>query len=152
MSVPEKPDCFRQHMSSVRPVSRTGPELSDAASVHPGDGPQWLGASGVRGLSQLTITLATEPVPERCYTVRLHFLEPDAIGSGQRVFDVALQGEIVLPNFDVCTVAGGVNRRAIREFRGVKVTRDLTVTLTPTDCAGAGQPVLSGVEIVAEGW
>jgi hypothetical protein len=152
MSVPEKPDCFRQHMSLVGPVSRTGPELSDVAAGHPGEGPKWLGASGARGLSQLSITLATEPAPERHYTVRLHFLEPDAIGPGQRVFDVALQGETVLPNFDVCTAAGGVNRRAVREFRGVKVTRDLTVILRPTDCAGAGQPILSGVEIVAEGW
>jgi len=134
-SVPEKPDCFRRHASQVD-----------------GDGPKWIGASGARGLTELTVTLASEPAPERCYTVRLHFLEPDTIEPGARIFSVALQGETVLPGFDVCAAAGGPNRRVVREFHGVKVTRDLTVTLRPLDCAGAGQPILSGIEILADGW
>jgi outer membrane protein assembly factor BamB len=134
-SLPEKPECFRQHATQVV-----------------GDGPKWIGASGARGLTELTVTLASEPAPERCYSVRLHFLEPDAVLPGQRLFDVALQGETVLSSFDVCAAADGPNRRVVREFRGVKVSRDLTVTLRPLDCAGAGQPLLSGVEIVAEGW
>jgi hypothetical protein len=65
---------------------------------------------------------------------------------------VALQDRTVLRGFDVCREAGGPRRKVVREFHGVRVRRDLTVTLTPADCAGAAVPVLSGVEVHADGW
>ena len=47
--------------------------------------------------------------------------------------------------------AGGPGRGLVTEFKGVKVCRDLTLRLTAADPIGP-LPVLSGIEIVAEGW
>jgi hypothetical protein len=125
--VPEKPEVFRRHSSQIG-----------------GDGLAWVSASGVKGIRSLTLPLDEEDEVERSCTVRLHFVEPDGLSAGKRLFHVALQGQRVLTDFDVGKEAGGPNRALIREFKGVKVKGDLTVTLTPAD--GAAAPVLCGVE------
>src|SRR5262249_47422741 len=43
--------------------------------------------------------------PGAAYAVRLHFAEPDATGPGQRLFNVALNGQQVLTDFDVFQAA-----------------------------------------------
>lgn len=103
-------------------------------------------ASGMRGLTRLTIPLGGSGR----YTVRLAFLEPDERRPGERRFDVAVQGETVLPRFDVSSAAGGPRRGVVREFRGVRATGDLTVQLTPCRDTAVPETVLSGVEVVAE--
>ena len=57
----------------------------------------------------------------------------------------------MLENLDVSTEAGGPNRALVKELKGVKVGRDLTVKLAPVDPVGL-RPILSGIEVVAEGW
>ncbi|HXG11654.1 MAG TPA: PQQ-binding-like beta-propeller repeat protein, partial [Gemmataceae bacterium] len=127
---PAEPEWFRRHASQIS-----------------GEGLPWVAASGAKGLRSLTVKLAEQADSERCYTVRLHFVEPDRLKPGQRVFSVALQGQEVLKDFDIVKEAGGPNRALVKEFKGVKAANDLRVTLTPT----AGEPVLCGIEIVAEG-
>jgi hypothetical protein len=131
-TVPAAPDYFRFHTALIE------------------GGRKWVGASGARGLKELHVQLGGKR--ERLYTVRLYFLEPDRLPAGQRRFDVALQGVKALRNFDVSKEAGGPNRPVMKEIKSVKASAELRVTLTP----GAGSPVpvtvLSGVEIVAEGW
>ena len=90
--------------------------------------------------------LPTVPTP---YTVRLHFAEPDGLPAGQRVFDVALQGRTVLPQFDIARAAGGDRSGVVREFKGIVIQKDLKITLTRAPGAKAG-PALSGVELIAE--
>jgi outer membrane protein assembly factor BamB len=85
---------------------------------------------------------------ERTYTVRLHFMEPDGLKPGQRVFSVAVQGKTVLKDFDISKEAGGPNRALVREIKGVSVSKELNLTFS----AARGVPVLSGVELLAEGW
>ncbi len=115
-----------------------------------GAGHPWVAASGARGVSSVNVTLAKDAV-ERTYTLRLFFLEPDRLVPGQRVFDVGVPGRTLLRDFDVAAEAGRPLRGVVKEFRGVKVIRDLSLTLTPADAGGPG-PVLSGIEVVAEGW
>ena len=62
------------------------------------------------------------------------------------------KGKVVLPALDVSREAGGPGRAVVREFKGVRVGRELTVTLTPDADAAVPVPVLSGVEVLAEGW
>jgi outer membrane protein assembly factor BamB len=107
----------------------------------------WVAASGATGLSSLTVTLDPEAREGRLYTVRLHFLEPDDLAPGRRVFHVSLQGREALRGLDVVREAGGPRRAVVKEFSGVRVRRDLVVALLPV----AGEPVLCGVEAVAEG-
>jgi len=82
-----------------------------------------------------------KPCPS--YTVRLYFAEP---GTAQRVFSVAIQGRQVLTDLDVAKEAGGAMRGIVKEFKHVGVERDLTISLTPRK----GEPILSGVELVAD--
>jgi outer membrane protein assembly factor BamB len=150
-TVPENPEYFRRHPSWVKN----------------GDG-RWIGSSGVKGLTSVTVNLdpppvtyyystsvqtQSEPAPkERLYTVRLHFIEPETLTSGERVFDVFVQGQQVLTDFNIGQQAGDTARVIVREFKGIKAARELTVTLTPAASAPTCEPVLCGIEIVAEGW
>jgi outer membrane protein assembly factor BamB len=128
---PAAPEWFRRHESQAR-----------------GQGHPWVASSGGRGLRSVTLTMAPDNTP-RTYTVRLTFLEPDRLAAGQRVFDVGLQGQTLLHDFDVCREAGGPGIGLVKEFKGVKVVKDLQVTLTPTGDGKHG-PVLCGIEAVEE--
>jgi len=101
-------------------------------------------------IASLTVPLAKDARRERAYTVRLHFAEPDRLPPGKRVFDVAVQGRTVLKDFDISKEAGGPGRALVKEVRGVKVRKELTVTLRPAAACPDAVPVLCGVEIVAE--
>jgi beta-glucanase (GH16 family) len=50
------------------------------------------------------------------YRVRLHFVEYGATASGVRNFDVNINNQNVLHNFDIFAAAGGQNKVVIREF------------------------------------
>ena len=53
-------------------------------------------------LRHLVVLSATPTKPGTWrHTVRLHFAEPDDVKPGERVFDVKLQGNVVLRDFDV---------------------------------------------------
>jgi hypothetical protein len=128
-----------------------------------GQGRPWVTASGLAGVRQVRITpvvrrsmapvkskptrtnsIKAKPIkPRPSYTVRLYFAAPD---SAPRVFSVAIQGRQVLTNFDVAKAAGGPMRGIVKEFKNISVKRDVTITLTPSK----GQPIISGVELVAD--
>jgi outer membrane protein assembly factor BamB len=128
---PPEPAWFRGHSSRIK------------STVQP-----WVGASGARGLTSATLTLGDKGGPLRNYTVRLYFVEPDSFKAGERVFGVGLQGRQVLKDFDIIREAGEPNRVVVKEFKGVRVWNELTVSLSPS----VGIPVLCGIEITAEGW
>jgi hypothetical protein len=128
-----------------------------------GEGPPWVAASGVEGLQKLVVHVvpgkslsidravaqgvAASPVL-RCYTVRLHFVEPDPkVRRSERVFQIALQGKTVLPELDVVAEANGHFRSIVKSFPKIPVAETLTLELRPT---AALPPVLCGMEIVAE--
>jgi hypothetical protein len=88
-------------------------------------------------------------VPNGKYTVRLHFAETyDGIDTdGPRVFDVKIQGAVVLKDLDVAKTAGKVQKALIKEFKGVAVTNG---TLDITFVAKQQNPEINGIEIIAE--
>ena len=117
-----------------------------------GNGLRWVAASGCRGISRLELALGT--LEKVTYRVRLHFAEPDNASPGKRVFDVLIEGEKVLENFDVFKEAGGRNRSLVRTFEDVEVD-DGKVTLAFTSAQpdagdGASLPLLCGVEVMLE--
>jgi len=130
---PEKPKWFLRHSSRIR-----------------GDGLKWVAASGAKGLTSLTLTLDKTPEEARLYTVAIYFVEPDAVKPGDRVFDVALQGQQVLKDFDIVREAGRSNQMIVKEFKGVAVRGDLTLTLTPLASGKTRDTVLCGIAVVAE--
>lgn len=133
-SIPARPEVFRGHSAEVE-----------------GDAPHWIAASGVRNLRSLTIALANDN-QERRYTIRLYFCEPDRVETGQRQFDVAVQGKPFLTDFDIRQEAGGRLCGIVREMTGVMVRKELTISLMPSPSSSLKVPLLSGVEILAEDW
>ena len=112
--------------------------------------PRWVTASGAKDLREIKITLANETPAPHPYTVRLYFAEPEPIEKSNRVFDIAIQGKPLLENFDIIAEAGAPNRGIVKQFTGIKVADDLTVALTPSDDAGVAEPILCGLEVIAE--
>jgi hypothetical protein len=90
------------------------------------------------------------PIPPRNYTVKLFFSEPDLVEPGERVFDVRLQGKLVLKSVDVAQAAGGPRKTWAKEIPGVQIGETLTITLSPAK--DSLPPVLSGWQLQAEGW
>ncbi len=89
-------------------------------------------------------------VPNGKYTVRMHFAETyEGIDSeGPRVFDVKLQGNAVLKDFDVQKqTGGGVQKALVKEFKGVEVTDG---TLRVDFVSKLQNPEINGIEIIAE--
>ncbi len=88
-------------------------------------------------------------VPNGKYTVRLHFAETyDGIDTdGPRVFDVKIQGQTVLTDFDVSKAAGKVQKALVKEYKGIAVTGG---SMDITFVAKQQNPEINGIEIIAE--
>ena len=110
---------------------------------------KWVAASGAQGLASVILTLDKEAEKARRYTVALYFVEPEKLGPGERVFDVALEGQWVLKDFDIVREAGRSNQIVVKEFKGISVRGDLTVTLRPSAAAKA-PTVLCGIAVANE--
>jgi hypothetical protein len=83
------------------------------------------------------------PVVNDTYTVTLYFAEIYFDAPGQRVFDVSIEGQTVLQNFDIWTVAG--------QFAAVQRTFVVTVTdgvLNIVGTASADNANFSAIQVV----
>jgi len=86
-------------------------------------------------------------VPNGTYTVNLYFAEiySGCFNSGCRVFDVLVQGNNVLPTFDVYAAAGGGNVGIVRSTSAVVTNGTLTVTF---QAPATQYPTISAIEIL----
>jgi len=83
------------------------------------------------------------------YTVRLHFAELTFSGSGERVFNVAINGTSVLNNFDVYATAGGENKALVEQFTATAdALGQISISFTK---GSADNPEVSGIEILGSG-
>ena len=122
-----------------------------ASRIVAGDGPQWVAASGCRGISHLELKLGAER--SGTCAVTLHFAEPDHDAPGQRLFDVLIGGERRLTDFDIARQAGGRNRSLVKRFTGVHIdSGKVVVDFTParSTTATASLPLLCGIEITPD--
>ena len=108
---------------------------------------------GPSGAVLAPIVEKATPLPERPFTVRLHFAELDDVEPGQRVFTVLLQGKPVLKDFDIVRQAGGRLKAIVKEFKGVEVGEFLQVELVPgvPHPAPEQAPLLNGIELIQTG-
>lgn len=113
--------------------------------THPGPG-----FGQCRGFLDVVEELAERP--SRRYTVRLHFAEPEDVSPGERVFDVKLQDQAVLKDFDIVKEAGGRNRALVKEFAGVVASGQLILELVPKspEATQKSAPIVSGLEVAEE--
>ncbi|HUT91951.1 MAG TPA: PQQ-binding-like beta-propeller repeat protein [Thermoguttaceae bacterium] len=129
---------FDQHNSAYTPIAGTDDD--------------WLFASAARGLRKCVLPLLDEGDGTAQYRVRLAFADSDNDQPGQRVFDVKLQGNVVLKDFDVVEAAGGRDRAVFKEFGGIEVSDKLTIELVPKAAKPTAEQttILQGVEVVRE--
>jgi hypothetical protein len=78
------------------------------------------------------------------YDVTLYFAEPSS-GTGSRTFDVAVEGIVLLPGFDVQAAAGGSLTAHTETFTVNVSDGQLNIELTPL---GTPRAILSAVEVV----
>jgi hypothetical protein len=121
--------------------------------LEPHQSDSWIACSGVQGATEITIPMVVttdknarrSDAELRRYDVRLHFLEPDLLKPGQRVFTVSLEGKPALKNLDIAKSAGGPHRPLTRDLKNVEIEGPLNLSFTPSK----GKPVLCGVELIA---
>lgn len=134
ISTDAKPNCFRRHSLRIKASAEE-------------KGPTWVAASGMEIAGRIELELGPAKA-QRLYTVRLHFCEPsETVKPGERVFDVALQGQTVIEGLDPLADGGGACISVIKQFEKIAVNDKLTIELTPK---GKLSPVISGVELVEE--
>ncbi|MBA3826017.1 MAG: hypothetical protein H0X24_19220 [Ktedonobacterales bacterium] len=78
------------------------------------------------------------------YTVRLHFAEIYFSASGQRTFNVAINGTQVLSNFDIYATAGAKNKAVVKAFTA---TADANGAITITLTSVIDNAKISGIEV-----
>jgi outer membrane protein assembly factor BamB len=110
----------------------------------------WLYTSGALADTEFKFRLADADSASATYTVRLHFAEPEDVPPGERVFDVWLQGQPVLSEFDIVRAAGAARRAIVKEFAGVGVTGELAIRLQRCAAASRRPPILCAVEVLRE--
>jgi hypothetical protein len=79
------------------------------------------------------------------YRIRLHFAESYFSTAGQRFFNVAINGATVLANFDIATVAGGVNKALVEQFT---TNADGSGNINITFTWQTNWPLVNAVEIL----
>jgi len=83
------------------------------------------------------------PVPNGRYRVTLRFIEPSADANGERIFDVDLNGKVVLESLDVFKAAGGKLKGITRSVEGTAKDGHLDIRFKPT----RGQALVSALDI-----
>jgi beta-glucanase (GH16 family) len=91
--------------------------------------------------------------PGASFTVRLHFAETAFSGTGQRAFNVAINGTTVLANYDIFADAGAQFKATEKVFTATAdSTGKITVAFTAgTNGAPHTNPSLRGIEVIPAG-
>jgi len=103
-------------------------------------------ATALRGLRKCTVPLAESGTAR--YTVRLGFSAMPGDKPGQRLFDVKLDDQVVLRDFDIVRETGASDRAVWKEF-AVSAGKALTIELVPkVDQPTPEQmPLISGLQV-----
>lgn len=80
------------------------------------------------------------------YTVRLHFAERYWTSSGKRIFNVAINNQPVLTNFDIFATAGAANKAIVEPFTA---TADANGQIAIQFTTVLDNAKVSGIEIIA---
>ena len=80
------------------------------------------------------------------YTVRLHFADDISNGTGQRMFNVSINGSSVLSDFDVFAAAGKQRYKAVvKDFGATPDGGTITIKFSP---GRSGNALVNGIEVI----
>ncbi len=80
------------------------------------------------------------------YTVRLHFAEEYWTTPGSRIFNVVINGQQVLANFDILATAGTEYKAVVRQFT---IPADSTGKITIQFVTVKDNAQVNGIEILS---
>jgi hypothetical protein len=83
--------------------------------------------------------------PNAAYTVRLDFAELYWTVAGQRTFNVSINGQAVLTNFDIVAAAGAANKAVAKQFTA---TADGTGKITIQFTTVIDNAQVNGIEVL----
>ncbi len=83
--------------------------------------------------------------PGRAYTVRLHFAEIYWTSSGQRLFNVAINGQQVLTSFDIYATAGAANKAVVEQYNA---TADASGQIAVQFTSVNDNAKVNGIEVI----
>jgi hypothetical protein len=86
-------------------------------------------------------------VPSGSYTVKLKFAELFWASTGQRVFNVAINGSQVLSNFDIVAQAGGSMKALDKSFPVTVTNGQINIAFT---AGSVDWPMVNAIEIAAQ--
>jgi trimeric autotransporter adhesin len=87
--------------------------------------------------------------PDATYTLRLHFAENTFAAPGKRLFNVILNGEQVLTDFDIFATAGAMSKAVVESFT-VRPDENGIVAIQFVP-GSADQPTICGIELIPSG-
>ncbi len=107
-------------------------------------------ASAIRGLKSCVLPV-NKPGGTGTFKVWLGFAALPGDKPGQRVFDVKLNGKVVLDDFDIMKEAGAADRAVWKDFT-LTLGKDLTVELVAKSDrpAAAQMPLINGVQVLRQ--
>ena len=85
--------------------------------------------------------------PGKVYTVRLHFAETTFKTAGARKFNVSINSQRVLTDFDVFAEAGGADKAVVKDFPGIQPDASGHIAIAFTK-GSADLPKISGIEVI----
>jgi hypothetical protein len=91
----------------------------------------------------------TVPVENRPYTVRLHFCETSHDQPGERKFNVAIDGNPVLADFDIFAEAGGRGKAIVKLFKSIRPDPSGHISIQLTK-GSADKPEIRAIELIPE--
>jgi fibronectin type 3 domain-containing protein len=119
------------------------------------------------GLTPVNTSLVTDPAPQAIYNVerwgaaawtipglnplggynvRLHFVDFGSTAAGQREFNVLINGEQVLTNFDIFAQTGAISTAIAKEF--YTTADESGIIEIQTTVGAANQPTIEAIEII----
>ncbi|HBL44227.1 MAG TPA: hypothetical protein DDZ90_12620 [Planctomycetaceae bacterium] len=125
----------------VSPIS-VKPFYEHSLWIEGGRGWPWVGASGITGVREIRLN----QIKAGDYTVRLYFREPQFSSTGQRVFDISLNGKPLISQFDIFQETKSSQKILVREFSQIHLDQKLNLTFT----ALTGEPLICGLELIEQ--
>jgi outer membrane protein assembly factor BamB len=118
-----------------------------SAIKEPGNSIAWVASSG-REIESSDVIEISDIAPGEA-TIRLHFAELTAsVKKGQRLFDVLINGHLVLNEFDIVAATGGCFRATVQEFQ-VNLQDRLVIELRKSQHSERG-PLINGIEVLSK--
>ena len=106
----------------------------------------WVSSSGYAGATRFGIPVIGREDTPGVYDVRLHFAELENVAEGGRRFDIVVQEQTVVRDFDIRKAAGGTFATVVKEISDVHIFDWLELGMKPKDAETP--PVLSGIELI----